>query len=79
VLPSGAIIQPLAGENLGDLEPHFLQKALPKVLGSSIAYSPTISLPESHLNCSAFTNRLVANAAPVTFLQREHWHIPKNS
>ena len=44
VLPNGAIIHPLAGENLGALEPHFLQKALPKVLGASMTYSSTLSL-----------------------------------
>jgi hypothetical protein len=38
VLPSGAIIHPLADENLGALEPHFLQKAFPKVLGGSKVY-----------------------------------------
>jgi hypothetical protein len=50
VLPNGAIIQPLAEENLGALEPHILQKALPKVLGASITYSPTSLFPVSHLN-----------------------------
>ena len=43
MLPSGASIHPFEGINLGALEPHFLQKAFPKVLGGSRVYWPVLS------------------------------------
>ena len=70
-LPSGAKTHPRE-VFLGTLEPHVLQKALPKVFGDAIRYSPLLSLPECQINCSGLTKRLVANAAPVTLRQREH-------
>jgi len=70
-LPSGVKTQPRA-VFLGTLEPQVLQKALPKVFGDAITYSPLLSLPECQINCSGLTKRLVAKAAPVTLRQREH-------
>jgi hypothetical protein len=79
VLPIGTIIAPLPDENLGVREPHFIQNEFPKVFGGSIRYSFTLSLPETQKKFSECTNKFDAKAVPVTFRQREHWHIPKNS
>ena len=72
VLPSGTIIAPLPGENLGVREPQFIQNEFPKVFGGSITYSFTLSSPETQKKFSECTNRFEAKGVPVTFRQREH-------